>query len=374
MSSRPPSRIGFFLPDLNFGGVEQVTFKLAAGLADRGFHVDLVAADATGSAADLVPASVRVVDLHTTRTASAIPGLVRYLRLERPRTVVAAKDHANVVAILATLATRPRVPVIVTAHSRPSDALRNPERWTGRIVKRILPYAYRHAHTVVAVSDGVADDIREMCGDSAVNLAVIRNPVIGAAIRDREGIGTPTLDWFRPPHDIPVVIWCGRMSAEKDPLTALEAFRKLSTRREARLLYVGDGPLRNDVAAYVQRLALEEHVAFTGYVSDPLPYVAHADVLLLSSQREGLPTALIEALALGTRVVSTDCQAGPREILHDGEYGSLVPVGDAEAMSRALEHALDNPQPHVPDEALSEYWVETATDHYVHLLDEVGAK
>ena len=122
----------------------------------------------------------------------------------------------------------------------------------------------------------------------------------------------------------------------------------------------------------VRREDLGDAVSFVGYIADPAPYVAHADAFVLSSRREGLPTALIEALALGTRVVSTDCESGPREILQGGKYGALVPVGDAAALARALDEVLEQPPPRLPDDALDDYTVDVAAGHYLDLLQEIG--
>ena len=167
-------------------------------------------------------------------------------------------------------------------------------------------------------------------------------------------------------------MWCGRLSEEKDPGLALEALRLLRRTRDARLVFVGDGELRATLGDAVRRLDLGDAVSFVGYVTDPAPYVAHADVFVLSSRREGLPTALIEALAVGTRVVSTDCESGPHEILHGGRYGALVPVGDAAALARALDEVLEQPPLRVPDDALVEYTVDVAAAHYLDLLQEIG--
>ena len=184
MTPRSPTRIGLFLPDLNFGGVERVTFLLARGFLARGHEVDLVVADAGGSAAGEIPEAVRLVDLGASRTVAAIPALARYLRDRRPQSVIAAKDHANVAALVAGALSGAHIPVVATAHNRPSDALRAPERRTGHVVLRLLPFAYRHAAAVVAVSEGVAEDVRRICAPGVANLHVIRNPVLDHALHE----------------------------------------------------------------------------------------------------------------------------------------------------------------------------------------------
>jgi glycosyltransferase involved in cell wall biosynthesis len=372
MSSRSPTHIGVFLPDLNFGGVERVMFLLAGELTARGVKVDLVVATGGGPAQAQLPEQVRLVDLEAQRTFTAVPGLTRYLRRERPAALVAAKDHANVAAVLAAELARLRTPVLATVHSRPSAALARPERWTGRIVGAALPAVYGRAAAVVAVSDGVADDLRSIDRRGRWRITTIANPVVSEQLL-LAGAQPPAHPWYKQPREVPIVVWCGRLSKEKDPVTAVRAFAALLAQRPARLVIVGDGALRAQVERTIRESRISNDVLLTGYVGAPAPYIAHADVLLLSSRREGLPTVLVEALALSTPVVSTDCESGPRQILADGAFGTLVAIADPNAMAAALATTLDSEPLAIPSAALQPFTIEAATNHYLDLLESIGA-
>lgn len=370
MATRPPLHIGMFLPDLSFGGVEQVVLRLTRGFLDRAVTVDLVVANGEGAAKSQVPAGVRLIDLGRGRTVAALPGLARYLRSRRPDVLVSAKDHANVVAVLAAATTRVPVPVVATVHSCPSAALPESTRRSGAVVQRLLPWAHRRAAAVVAVSEGVADDVRRLAGGHPVDVTVIRSPVITPELL-AEGAAEVDHPWFTRPRDVPIVVWCGRLAAEKDPLHALDAFARAAADRPMRLVFVGDGPLRVEVTRAAARLGLADAVEVLGYREHPAPYLAGADLFVLSSRREGMPTVLVEALALGTRAVATDCESGPRELLGRDAPGALAPVGDAAALAAAMLRTLDDPRPTLPAGALAEFEQSCATGHYLDLVQRV---
>jgi glycosyltransferase involved in cell wall biosynthesis len=167
------------------------------------------------------------------------------------------------------------------------------------------------------------------------------------------------------------VFTAARLEPAKDLPTLLEAFASVHERRpETRLIVAGDGSERAALVSLSERLGIRDVVSFPGYEDNPYAYMRQADAFALSSKHEGLPTVLIEALACGCPVVSTDCPSGPREILGDRTYGSLVPVGDAEAFADALVATLDAP----PDsdrlrERAGEFSMEAAIREYVELIE-----
>jgi glycosyltransferase involved in cell wall biosynthesis len=345
------------------------TCALAEALAHRGRKVDLVLADGRGAVLEQVADSVRVVDLGSKRTATALPRLVRYLIRARPHVLVAAKDHANVTAVGSARLVR-GTRVVATVRAQPSAALAHPERWTGHVVRRLLPVVYPRADAIVAVSHGVANDLRELAPASAHVLRVIANPVVSAPFLEAAA-QAPTHPWFAPDRNHKVIVWCGRLSEEKDPLAAVDAFSRLE-RKDCRLLFVGDGPLRAAVASRASAAGVGEVVGFTGFVSNAPSYIKAADALVLSSRREGLPGVLIEALALGTPIVSTDCASGPNEILDQGRLGELVPVGDTSALARGMEDALASGR-RVPNASdVEPYTQDGAARRYEALFHDLG--
>lgn len=362
------SPVAFFLPTLDFGGVERITFNLVQTLVAEGHAVDLVVADARGEASASIPTGVRLVDLHAPRAVRSLVPLARYLRRERPVALIAAKDHANVVAVLAGALSRGGVPVIATVHSRPTEMLGTPERWTGHVVRPLVPHVYARAAAVVAVSDGVADDVRAIAPRARV--VTILNPVITPELA-ASAQSAPPHPWLGRGRSTPVAVWCGRLTDNKDPDLALDVVARVQSEQRVRLLFVGDGPLRVELERRITTGA-SEYAEVVGYVADPTRYLAHADVLLFTSTgREGLPTVIVEALALGVEVVATDCEAGPRQILADGRDGHLVPVGDVDALAGALLDALRGPRRAAPDSALEPFRVDRATANYLALIEEV---
>jgi glycosyltransferase involved in cell wall biosynthesis len=367
MPMRAQGRLALFLPDLPLGGVERVFANLAGGFVAAGLDVDLVVGDASGLGREMFPPATNIVDLAVPRTMRAMTPLVRYLRDSRPDVIISGKDHANVVVIVAGRLTR--TPAVVTVHGQPSRAWSDPERSTGRALPLLSRLAYPHAAAVVAVSGGVADDLASL---GITRFEVIANPILGADVaeRAREPAGHAWLDGDRSQ---PVVVWCGRLAKEKDPLAAVDAVAEAARSTPVRLLFVGDGPLADRTSSRAQELGIEASVALAGPVRDALPYLARADAVLLTSRREALPTVLVEALAVGTRVVATDCETGPRHILRDGALGRLVPVGDPKLIAEGLLDELASPLRAVPSEVLREYTVDAAVDRYIRVLADVSA-
>jgi len=200
----------------------------------------------------------------------------------------------------------------------------------------------------------------------AEKIRVIVNPVLNDGILHA---GTERLDhpWFAPGQP-PVIVSAGRFVPLKNFSLLIEAFSLLRARRPVRLIILGDGPLREEYLSKAKQLGIERDVALPGFMQNPYPYYAHAALFALSSDSEALPTALIEALACGTPVISTDCPNGPREILENGRYGHLVARGDARAMASAMEDVLRGNGRIPPKEILARYTFNSAADEYIRVL------
>ncbi|MBC7220193.1 glycosyltransferase [Candidatus Bipolaricaulota bacterium] len=347
--------------------------NLAAGFAQWGASVDLVLVKAQGEYMRRIPPGVRVVDLRASRVLTSLLPLVRYLRTAKPEGLISAKDYANVVAILAKSLARVSTRVIVSIHTTLSKHVQYAKGFRERaIVPLLARQLYPRAYVIVAVSNGVADDLAQFLGLPRGRISVIYNPVIDENLFAvaREPVDHP---WFAPGGP-PVILSVGRLTAAKDYPTLIAAFAEVRQRRDARLAILGEGEERPRLHDLLRRLGLESDVWLPGFVEPPYPYLARASLFVVSSIWEGLPTAIIEALALGVPVVSTDCPSGPREILDNGRFGELVPVGDADALADAILRALDTP--HDPErlrERAKQFSVGNAVAQYLALLGlEVG--
>ena len=255
---------------------------------------------------------------------------------------------------------------MVAVHSTLSLSTRFSPRRRDRLVPWLTHVFYRQAARVVAVSRGSAQDLIELTNIDPELVEVIPNPVLTERLLEqaREPV---ELKWFNG-DTRPVLITVGRLTAAKNYPLLIRAFSRLRESREANLVILGDGEERDRLESLVRELGLSDHVVMPGYVENPWAYMSKADVFVLSSKWEGLPTVLIEALALGIRVVSTDCEHGPRELLQDGRFGVLVPGEDVDALSEGIIKALESEPPHVDMSDLDVFRLEAAVKRYGELL------
>jgi glycosyltransferase involved in cell wall biosynthesis len=362
--------IAFYLPSLRGGGAERVIINLAQGITERGLPVDLVLAAAEGAFLDHLPPLVRVVDLRAGRVLRSLGPLIGYLRRERPRALVSSLTHANVIALVAARLARRATPVIATVHNTMSES--TPHQ--GALLRGLWPVLmrtfYPWASCVVAVSRGAADDLARTTGLPRVGIEVVYNPVITPQVMAlaRQAADHP---WLTAPEP-PVILGVGRLTRQKDFPTLVRAFAEVRRTRAARLIILGEGEDRPALEALAAQLGIASDVALPGFSRNAVTYMAASALFVLSSAWEGLPTVLIEALAAGARVVSTDCPSGPREILQDGRLGALVPVGDAAGLAAAMIDSLDRPADLVPTAALAPFTRDAAVDHYLRLIEKHG--
>ena len=366
---RTDGAIAFFLPTLCGGGAERVIVNLAQGITERGLPVDLVLSAAEGPLLNQVPPGVRLVDLRAPRVLRSLAPLARYLRRERPRVLVSSMGHANLVAVWAGRLAGRITPVVVTEHNTLSQETRQERRLSGRIWPLLLRTFYPWANRIVAVSRGAADDLARTSGLPRERVEVVYNPVITPTMLTLAR-QEPDHPWFAP-GEPPVVLGVGRLTPQKDFFTLMRAFAEVRRRRTARLIILGEGEDRPALEALAAKLGLADDVALPGFKENALAYMARSAVFVLSSAWEGLPTVLIEALAAGTRVVSTDCPSGPREILQDGRLGTLVPVGDATSLAGAVLQVLEQPAGAVPLDALAPFTRDASVDHYLRLIESL---
>jgi glycosyltransferase involved in cell wall biosynthesis len=340
-----------------------VIVNLVQGIVQRGEPVDLALAVAEGDFFDQLPRQARVVDLRAGRLIGSLVPLIRYLRRERPRVLISSMSHANLVALWAAKLARRATPVMVTVHNTMSESTGS----NGGLERRLLRTFYPWATWIVAVSRGAADDLARTTGVPRSRVEVVYNPVITPAVLALAR-RPPDHPWYAPGGP-PVILGVGRLTRQKDFFTLVRAFAELRRRRCARLIILGEGEDRPALEALVAELGLHDDVSLPGFRDDAPAYMAGSALFVLSSAWEGLPTVLIEALAAGTPVVSTDCPSGPREILQEGRLGALVPIADAPALASAMERALDHTDPPLPPEALTPFTLDAAVDHYLRLIE-----
>jgi len=358
-------RLAVFAPSMAGGGAERGALKLAEGLAHRGFDVDLVLAAAEGPRLSEIPAEVRLVDLGARRVLSSLPGLMRYLRREKPAALASVLDHANVVALWARKLGRYSGRVVVIEQNTLSEAASNGKSRRDRMMPWMVTRFYPWADYVVGVSAGVIEDLVRLTDLSPEKFRVIFNPIVTADIAEKARSPVDHA-WFSDGSS--VFVAAGRLRPQKDFPTLLRAFSQVRAKRPARLIILGEGPERGELEVLLRELDIAGDVSLPGATSNPYAYMARATAFVLSSRWEGLPTVLIEALSCGVPVIATDCPSGPREILADGRHGELVPVGDAAALARAMDAALDGRILRPSEESWRPYELGAVVDEYLPLL------
>jgi glycosyltransferase involved in cell wall biosynthesis len=364
-------KIALFIPTMGGGGMERAMLNLARGLIARGQQVDLVLMKARGEFLPEMPSEVRIVDLGTGRALTSPPALMRYLRQEHPDMLLAVSETANLVALGACLLTRQlATKLVLCAQTSPSRFGHTPDLPKERLYPLLARRFYPRADAVVGVSEGVRQDLIEYIGLPPEQVHTIHNPIVTPELTTL--MGEPVVHpWFD--HDQPpVILGVGRLVAVKDFPTLIRAFALVRQRRPARLVILGEGEDRPQLEALAVELDIPEVVDLPGFASNPFAYMAKAAGFVLSSRNEGLPGVLIQALACGCPVASTDCRSGPREILRDGDYGPLVPVGDSHALAVAIDQLLDNP---IDAERLqaraADFSIERVTERYLTLFDRL---
>jgi glycosyltransferase involved in cell wall biosynthesis len=372
MSKQP--RISLFLLDLPCGGVEQVTLNLAQGFVARGLAVDLILARATGTFLAKVSPQVRVIDLKAgptwskslnladyLRTIASLPKLTRYLRQEQPIALLAAKDHANVAAIWAKQLAKVPIPVLIGIHVPPSKT--SLDGSIGRFMPHVVRRMYPKADQIVAVSHGVAEDTAHTLKLPLERIKVIYNPVINLELlqKAKEPVNHP---WFTT-KETPIILGVGRLTQQKDFSTLIESFALVRQQKVCRLVILGDGEQKPQLESLIAQLGLESDVSLPGLAENPYAYMAKSDLFVVSSAWEGLAMVLVEALSLGTPVVSTDCLSGPREILQNGRLGPLVPVGDIKALADAMLKTLGQLKSTSALEDTKLFTVDVAVNNYL---------
>jgi len=363
-----PTDLAIFFSTSGHSGVDRLAKNLVPALARRGYTIDVLKVRRHGPNLTELPPGVRIIDMGTAHTYSSLMPVVRYLRRERPRSLYCDKDRINHTALLARALAR--VPTFLAVGTGTTLSIDCAQRGLFHRIKTRFSTGklYPFADNVIVTAEGVADDMAFYTGLDRNKIQVVPCPVVPARVFDN-GFETPDHLWF---HDggPPIIMGLGELCARKDFVTLLRGFAKLREEKPCRLMIIGRGKDRDRLLAAAHALGVADLVALPGFVDSPYAWLAQARVFAFTSVLEGLGFALIEALACGIPSVATRCPSGPAEILQNGKYGPLVPVGDHLALAAALESALLRPLPRsFLQEAARPYEIENATTAYIQALN-----
>jgi glycosyltransferase involved in cell wall biosynthesis len=352
-------------PIFALAGVPLAQLRFARALASAGHDVDLVFGHVGKGYVLPAVVGLNVIVLDRPNVRSMFGWIFQYLRRTKPEVVFSAEDHLNVIVLLATIASRSKALISGSSRVTPFDTYSNipfSKRW---ILKQLSRAVMWRADALTCVSEDMVVQYRQ----------IFRNPPHVRAynivkdnqslVRMGEAVEEP---WFEQ-EVAPILIAAGRLAPWKGFGDLIRAMRLVTERRAARLLILGDGPLRQELQALITSLDLQENVRLVGYVQNPLKYFARAKVFVLSSHVEGLPNVLVEAMMCGCTPVATDCPTGPREVLQEGKYGYLTPVADSARLAERILEALDKPISHeLLQEAVRPFEERNVLRHHFEIL------
>jgi glycosyltransferase involved in cell wall biosynthesis len=330
-------RISFFIARYSHSGVPLAQLRLATAFSRRGFHVNFVIG--------YVPPELRlpdnlnfeVVNLAQPRTFKLLGPIMKLIRSSQPDIIFSAEDHLNVVVIAAAILTRSHAKISASSRVTPYDTYSDfifSKRWVLKVINQLL---WRRAEALTCVSKDMVKQYHKIFGQTRHQ--AVYNVIVDSDLsrKSAEPIDHP---WFTD-GSIPVVISAGRLAPEKGYFDLIAAIKAVNERMPVRLMILGDGPLRSQLQQLIDDAGLNDRVQLLGFQPNPYKFYARSRLFVLSSYVEGLPNVLVEALACGCSIVSTDCPTGPREVLKDGKIGTLVPVRSPQAMADAIFETLN---------------------------------
>jgi glycosyltransferase involved in cell wall biosynthesis len=331
------------MADFSGGGAERVMVNIANGLCEHGYEVDMMVARAEGPYTSALRPGICVRPL-ARRLAYCVVALAKYLQRNRPAVVLAAGEHACAVAVLARQISWVRLRLVLSLHNAVYKGIAARTQGTKyRFDPLLVRTFYRSADRIVTVSNDLRRESMRLIGGDPSKFVTIYNPLFSSDVTERAK--SPTDHHWFVLGNTPVILAVGRLISQKGFDNLLRAFALVRLRLDAHLIVLGEGPDRAALTNLASSLEVRESVDFAGFVSNPYAYMRCASVVVMSSRYEGFGNVLVEAMAVGTPVVSTNCPHGPREILADGKYGALVPIDDPEALAEAILNTIAVPPP-----------------------------
>lgn len=355
---------------MNGGGAQRIMLTLANSLAKKGLNVDLVLNRAEGPYMQEISERVNIITLGTSRAITSIIPLAYYIRNNKPDAILSAMNYINVITVLAKFLSFTNSKVVLSEHAYLSASLSQINKPIfNKIFKCFMSLTYRHADGIVAVSNSVADDLSKQLGIKRKKINTIYNPiVISDIVKKKDEVIENS--WLLS-KSVKTIIGVGRLSNEKNFSMLIKAFSLVQNKVDCKLIILGQGELETELKDLVKQLGLDNKVLFPGFSNNPYAWMTKADLFVLSSNHEGFGNVLVEAMACGTPIISTDCPGGPNEILEGGIWGDLVPVGDVKSLSDAIIRALSHPRCKSSSDLqnrASLFNVENAVNNYLTVL------
>lgn len=362
-------KIAFFYRELDQGGIQRMLIDCTNYFAENGYDVSFVLMKRSDDYHELLNNKVKIIYFESIKKAQLYRSFANILKKEQFDVLYSATPALNIFTIMTKMLSGTKTKIIISEHNNTLVFFRNMNFTISKLTYLTIPLLYRFADGIIAVSKGVGEGLRKVALIPENKIRVIHNPAYSPIIREQLKQKAEHR-WFNEP-EIPVFITVGRLTEAKNHDLLLDAMSLVVKSRKARLMIIGEGHLREDLQNKIKALNLTDVVDLVGFIVNPVAWMSKADVFVLSSNYEGFGIVLVEALAAGTTIVSTDCDYGPEEIL-DTRYGYLVPVGNAVELAKKMEYALDHPlQKELLIQRAEQFSVDQIMKQYTNMFDSM---
>ena len=328
--------IFFILPDLRGGGAERVCINLAHDWISRGHKVTFVLMKKRGEFLNNVSKKIKIINLNKDRIRNLFFPLVNFFLKKKPEVTLVQMWPLTSIAVLSWLASFKKGKLIIVDHIHLSTSVEKELLIPKRIFEFIINLTYKFSSKIIVVSKGVKSDLIKMNKNLSKKIKVIYNPIIHKnkkKIIKKNSLLSKKI-WGKNTNNR--ILNVGSLKIQKDYFNLIKAFSLLKNLNKSKLLIVGDGPLKNDLKNYAQKLNLKEKIFFVNFKKNLDVFYQTADLFVVSSMWEGFSNVIVESLGFGLPVVSTNCKSGPSEILKNGKYGTLVPIQKPFKLSEAI--------------------------------------
>ena len=368
-------KISFFLPKLSSGGAERVIIDIANNLSKRGYFIDIVLAKGGNIYLEEISPSVNIINLKSKSTILSFFPLSRYLKKSRPYGIISALSHANCAVLLAGNIIDKNIKIVVSERNISYRKTKNKIGFKRIILDWLIKYFYPQAKCIVTVSEGVRKSIISTYKFKDDQVKCILNPIDFKKINKlkSESILNNEIINDLKNENQKIILSVGSLTKQKNYSLLIKAFKIVSEQINCKLIILGEGPERLNLKRLCRDLEIDsKSIYLPGFIANPFPYMKACDLFVLSSLWEGLPNVLIQALACNCNIISTDCDAGPREILEDGKWGRLIKVNDIDALANAILKELSSKNQQYGDSkmgGLNRFNIDKVTNQYLEALE-----
>lgn len=365
-------KISILLPSLRGGGAEKVMVTLANYFVERGYEIDLLLLKKEGTYLNRLSDKINIINLNSSRALFSISKILQYLKKTDTYVLLTASTYINLIAIICKLLLPCRkIRVVISERSIISNSSKNSKRSFFRFISFAVHILYPNADSIIAISNGVKEDLVEFANLDRNLIDVIYNPLTIDSKYDsivNENIINEINRIKGSDDNVHLLISVGRLEKVKNYSLLIDAFKILKEKRKLKLIILGTGIQQENILNQISKYNLINDIFLLGFKQNPIPYMKKSDVFVLTSNWEGFGNVLVEAMSVGLKIVSTDCPSGPKEILENGKWGKLVPLNDAFLLAKAIDEILECDVKYNVKERAAFFSLERIAPKYLEIL------